>query len=165
MRPKSPSVPHRCPAYSPFTGILKNSDKQNQRTGLVQGVRSRVDVDYGRHLVGLSPNSADQAHWSPNGWCERPRVDLYVCTFFLYPFFLPVELTLQSYEFIFAARGRLVPEDLSPSSLKLDIVPDGFIVHNMSGIRTKIVQRLDGTGYDIKKCESFIICCIVFSLI
>ena len=71
---------HVCPAYSPFTGIFKN-DKQNQQTGLVQGVRSRVDVDYGRHLVGLSPNSADQAHWSPNGWCEKPRVELYVCTF------------------------------------------------------------------------------------
>jgi ER degradation enhancer, mannosidase alpha-like 1 len=73
---------HRCPAYSPFTGIFKNPSKQNQGTGLVQGVRSRVDVDYGRHLVGLSPNSADQVHWSPNGWCERPRIEPYVCTFF-----------------------------------------------------------------------------------
>ena len=72
---------YRCPAYNPFTGIFKNYNKQNQGTGLAQGVRSRVDVDYGRHLVGLSPNSADQAHWSPNGWCERPRVEPYVCSF------------------------------------------------------------------------------------
>ena len=89
MKTKSPNKKrmrnvedHRCPAYSPFTGIFNNSNKQNKGTGLVQGVRSRVDVDYGRHLVGLSPNSDDQVHWSPNGWCERPRIEPYVCTFF-----------------------------------------------------------------------------------
>lgn len=75
---------HHCPAYSPFTDIFKNPNKLKQRTSLVQGVRSRVDVDYARHLVGLSPNSADQAYWSPNGWCERPRIDPFVCAFLLF---------------------------------------------------------------------------------
>ena len=91
MKPKSPNKnrlrkveDHRCPAYNPSTGIFKNPNKQNQGTGLVQGVRSRVDVDYGRHLVGISPSSADQVHWSPNGWCERPKVEPYVCTFILF---------------------------------------------------------------------------------
>ncbi|KAF8812365.1 glycoside hydrolase family 47 protein [Phlegmacium glaucopus] len=135
MKPRSPAQKrmrsvedHHCPAYSPFTGI-----KQTQQNGLVQGVRSRVDVDYARHLVGLSPNSADQAYWSPSGWCERPKVDPY------------------SYEFILAPNGRLVAEDLSPSLLKLGVVSDGYIIHNVTGIRTQIVQRLDGKGYDIRK--------------
>ena len=75
-----------------------------------------------------------------------------------YSFSLSVELTLQSYEFILASNGRLVDEDLSPSLLKLDVVPDGYIIHNVTGIRTQIVQRLDGIGYDIKKCKNFIIC-------
>ena len=161
MKPKSPNIrksrnvdDHRCPAYNPFTGIFKNPNKQTQGTGLVQGVRSRVDVDYGRLLVGLSPNSADQVHWSPNGWCERPRVEPYVSTFFFILSY-SLEPTLQSYEFILASNGRLVAEDLSPSLLKLDIVPDGYIVHNVTGIRAQIVQRLDGRGYDIKKCERF----------
>ena len=148
---------HRCPAYNPFTGIFRGSNKQNQRTGLVQGVRSRVDVDYARHLVGLSPNSADQAHWSPNGWCERPIVDPYVCILFLF-FLLFIELTMQSYEFILAANGRVVVEDLSPSLLKLGVVPDGYIIHNVTGIRTQIVQRLDGKGYDIRKCMNLLLC-------
>jgi len=124
---------HHCPAYSPFTDIFKNPTKLKQRTSLVQGVRSRVDVEYARHLVGLSPNSADQAYWSPNGWCERPRID---------PF---------TYEFILAVNGRSVAEDLSPSLLKLGVVPNGYIIHNVTGIRTQIVQRLDGKGYDIRK--------------
>ena len=77
---------------------------------------------------------------------------------FFNSFLLSVELILQSYEFILASHGRSVAEDLSPSLLKLGVVPDGYIIHNVTGIRTQIVQRLDGTGYDIKKCETFIIC-------
>lgn len=45
-------------------------------------------------------------------------------------------------------------EDLSPSYVKLGLLPNGFIIHNVSGIRTQIVQRLDGRGYDIRRCES-----------
>lgn len=134
---------HSCPAYRPFT-----------RTGLVQGVRSRVDVDYARHLVGLSPNSGDQAHWSPNGWCERPKINPYVCAFLII-ILHSVELTLQSYEFILSSNGGLVPEDLSPSFLKLGVLPEGYIIHNITGIRTQIVQRLDEKGFDIKKCKEF----------
>ncbi|KAG6900914.1 hypothetical protein C0993_004351 [Termitomyces sp. T159_Od127] len=47
--------------------------------------------------------------------------------------------------------GRAVPEDLSPSLLKLGVLPDGFILQNVTGIRTHIVRRLDGNGYDIRK--------------
>jgi mannosidase alpha-like ER degradation enhancer 1 len=42
---------------------------------------------------------------------------------------------------------------LSPSLLKLAVAPDGYVIHNVTGVRTQIVQRLDGTGYDIRKCE------------
>jgi ER degradation enhancer, mannosidase alpha-like 1 len=47
--------------------------------------------------------------------------------------------------------GKSAPEDLSPSLLKLGVLPDGYIIHNVSGIRTHIVRRLDGKGYDIRK--------------
>ena len=35
----------------------------------------------------------------------------------------------------------------------MDIHPDGYIVHNVTGIRVQIVSRLDGKGYDITKRE------------
>jgi len=59
----------------------------------------------------------------------------------------------KTFEFVLAPNGRSVPEDLSPSLLKLAVVPDGYVIHNVTGVRTQIVQRLDGTGYDIRKCE------------
>lgn len=61
---------------------------------------------------------------------------------------------MQSYDFILSADGRNVPEDLSPSRLKLEPVADGFVIHNITGIRTQIVRRLDDQGYDVRKCTS-----------
>lgn len=58
----------------------------------------------------------------------------------------------QSYEFVLSPNGQIVSEDLSPSLLKLAIVSDGYSIQNVSGIRTQIVQRLDGKGYDIRRC-------------
>ncbi|PPQ77269.1 hypothetical protein CVT25_010851 [Psilocybe cyanescens] len=123
---------HQCPTYAP---IITTLDHRNKRpgSGLVQGIRSRPDIDYARQLVGLAPSFIDKQYWSPDGWCERPKVDPY------------------SYEFILAGNGKSVPEDLSPSLLKLGVQQDGYIIHNVSGIRTQIVQRLDGQGYDIRK--------------
>jgi ER degradation enhancer, mannosidase alpha-like 1 len=46
--------------------------------GLVQGVKSRPDVDYARVLVGILPGDEDQYVWEPHGWCEMPDVDLFV---------------------------------------------------------------------------------------
>ncbi|KAG6813486.1 hypothetical protein H0H92_010511 [Tricholoma furcatifolium] len=117
---------HQCPVYQPFTS-------HNQRNGLVKGIQSRPDYEYARSLVGLMPPQKDIDAWSPNGWCERPHVDLF------------------SYDVILSADGSVVPEDLSPSLLKLGVLPDGFIVQNVTGIRTHIVRRLDGNGYDIRK--------------
>ncbi|KAF8165423.1 alpha mannosidase-like protein [Crassisporium funariophilum] len=121
---------HQCPAYTPYTTFR---DSRQRQPGLVQGVLSRPDVDYARQLVGIASSSAEQEHWSPNGWCERPKVDPY------------------SYEFILAANGKSVPEDLSPSFVKIGVQPDGYILHNVTGVRTQIVQRLDGKGYDVRK--------------
>jgi len=70
---------------------------------------------------------------SPNGWCERPQVDLF------------------SYDFILSGNGQIVPEDVNPSIRKLQPVSDGYILHSVSGIRTHIVSRLDGKGYDVTK--------------
>ena len=97
-----------------------------------------------------------------DGVKDRKLTHMFVHSF--YSFLFSLELTLQSYEFILASNGRLVAEDLSPSLHKLGVVPDGYIIHNVTGIRTQIVQRLDGAGYDIKKCENFFICYTLYSL-
>lgn len=49
--------------------------------------------------------------------------------------------------------GRVVPEDPNPGNRKLQLVSDGFLLQNITGIRTRIVSRLDGKGYDITKRE------------
>ncbi|KAJ7700003.1 glycoside hydrolase family 47 protein [Mycena rosella] len=115
---------HQCPAYRPF---------QQNGSGLSLGIRSRADVDYARELLSQAPSDVDQAVWSPYGWCELPRVSLF------------------AYDFILSANAKNVPEDLSPSRVKLDLLDDGFIIHNVTGIRIHIVQRIDGKGYDIRK--------------
>lgn len=137
MKPPSPARKklrtidaHQCPAYTPFITVYDNYKKTS---GLVQGIRARPEVDYARHLVGNIASEVDKAYWSPYGWCEKPKPELY------------------SYEFILAADGKIVPEDLSPSLLKVGVLPDGYIIHNVTGIRTQIVRRLDGNGYDIRK--------------
>ncbi|KAF7301339.1 alpha-1,2-Mannosidase [Mycena indigotica] len=115
---------HQCPAYRPH---------HRNGSSLSMGIRSRGDVDYARALLDQSPSDLDESAWSPNGWCERPNTDLF------------------AYDFILSAGGKLVAEDISPSRLKLDKVDDGFILHNVTGIRINIVQRLDGKGYDVRK--------------
>lgn len=70
-----PTEGHQCPPYQPFIHVYDNHLKN---TGLVQGIQSRADADYARHLVGLLPTQVDIDTWSPNGWCEKPRVDLFV---------------------------------------------------------------------------------------
>ena len=47
--------------------------------------------------------------------------------------------------------GRIVIEDPNPGNQKLQLVADGFLLQNTSGIRAHIVSRLDGKGYDITK--------------
>jgi ER degradation enhancer, mannosidase alpha-like 1 len=60
-------------------------------------------------------------------------------------------------EFILSVDGKPVAEDSSPSLEKIYPVPDGFMVKSITGIRTRIVSRLDGKGYDITKCWSCLI--------
>ena len=57
----------------------------------------------------------------------------------------------QSYGFILSANGKIVSEDINPTLHKLSIVSDGFVLQNVTGIRTHIVRRLDGKGYDVTK--------------
>ncbi|KAG6895527.1 hypothetical protein C0992_000833 [Termitomyces sp. T32_za158] len=121
---------HQCPVYRPFA---QGTNLRGHQDGLVRGIQSRPDFEYARSLVGFSPPQKDVVTWSPSGWCERPHVDLF------------------SYDVVLSTDGRTVPEDLSPSLLKLGVLPDGFIIQNVTGIRTHIVRRLDGNGYDIRK--------------
>ncbi|KAJ7283733.1 alpha mannosidase-like protein [Mycena rebaudengoi] len=115
---------HQCPAYRPF---------RRNGTGLTLGVRSRGDVDYARELVSMTASDSDKIAWSPWGWCERPHVNLF------------------AYDFILSANSKVVAEDLSPSRLKLDVVDDGYIIHNVTGVRIRIVQRIDSKGYDVRR--------------
>ena len=65
---------HQCPAYMPF--MLSRNGRTD--SGLVVGVRSRPDMEYPRHLVGLSSSLSDERHWFRDGLCERPKVEPYV---------------------------------------------------------------------------------------
>ncbi|KAJ8523546.1 hypothetical protein ONZ45_g68 [Pleurotus djamor] len=103
------------------------------KSGLATGIRSRSDLDYSRELVALYPDILDQEAWSVDGYCERPRVETY------------------SFDFVLSADGQAVPEDPSPSVRKLQPVAGGYVVHNITGLRTHIVRRMDGKGYDITK--------------
>jgi hypothetical protein len=147
-QPENECEPLRSTSVLLFT--IHTSTRSPENSGLTVGVRSRPDVEYTRHLVGLMPSRSDERHWFKDGWCERPNVEPYVSN------------TIPSLEKI-ADNGcrpsssslllveKLVPEDLSPSYVKLAPLPDGFIIHNVTGIRTLMVQRLDGKGYDIRK--------------
>lgn len=64
---------HQCPAYQPLIGTFGKN-----RTGLVMGVRSRSDVDYARKLVDLAADDADKEAWSADGWCQKPKMKLFV---------------------------------------------------------------------------------------
>ncbi|KAH7916186.1 glycoside hydrolase family 47 protein [Hygrophoropsis aurantiaca] len=121
---------HQCPAYE----STRTFHFDYPWDGLIQGVGSREDVDYARYLIGLRPQPLDELQWSSYGWCAIPRVDLY------------------SYDFLLTAQpGQPVVEDPKPSVQKLELIPEGFILHNISGIRAHIVSRLDSKGYDITK--------------
>lgn len=62
-------------------------------------------------------------------------------------------LSAQTYEFILASNGRPIPED-PRAYRKVTQVVDGFVVQNVTGLRTRIVSRMDGKGYDVTKRKS-----------
>ena len=66
---------HQCPAYF---GQAQESNRQQDSVNLVQGIRSLHYLDYARELVGLLPDETDQTVWSLTGWCERPKLDIFV---------------------------------------------------------------------------------------
>ena len=47
----------------------------------------------------------------------------------------------------------VVEEDPNPSSDKITRVHDGWVLFNLTGVRTVIKKRLGGTGYDITRGE------------
>lgn len=139
---------HQCPAYQPFRSAR---GRRVNDSGLVVGIQGRADADYSRELVALDANEADSTHWSRSGWCERPKVELFVRESIYLYLQLQTVSTPQSYDFILSPNGKVSPEDLSPSKVKLEPVPDGYVIQNVTGIRTHIVQRFDGRGYDVRK--------------
>ncbi|PCH41185.1 glycoside hydrolase family 47 protein [Wolfiporia cocos MD-104 SS10] len=121
---------HQCPAYEP---PLIAFDDWDAETGMTTNIRARSDADFVRELIGVKPTSQDAKTYFPGGWCEIPKMALF------------------SYDFILSPNGQNIPEDMNPGAGKLGFLPDGYILHNISGIRAHIVSRLDGQGYDITK--------------
>lgn len=66
---------HQCPAY---VGPKRLSHHGQSVMSPVQGIRSLEYLDYARELVDLPPDETDQSIWNPEGWCERPRMDIFV---------------------------------------------------------------------------------------
>jgi ER degradation enhancer, mannosidase alpha-like 1 len=66
---------HTCPAYKP---VLAAQARWDSEIGLVQGIKSRPDVDYVRELAGILPGPEDERAWEPHGSCEKPQVDQFV---------------------------------------------------------------------------------------
>ena len=52
----------------------------------------------------------------------------------------------------------VVEEDPDPSSDKITRVPDGWVLFNLTGVRTVIKKRQGGTGYDITKGDVPLVC-------
>lgn len=65
---------NQCPVYVPVYAAYDYVSG----SGLIQGIRSRTDIDYARHLTGMLPEKADEYLFSPDGWCETPQVDIFV---------------------------------------------------------------------------------------
>ena len=65
----------QCPAYQtfPYSGGIAG-----EYVGLSSGILTRSDVEYVRALVGALPSESEEQHWSPDGICEIPMVNLYV---------------------------------------------------------------------------------------
>ncbi|OCH93594.1 alpha-mannosidase [Obba rivulosa] len=120
----------QCPAYQP---PLIAYDNWEAETGMSAGIRARTDFEYARELIGIRPTDTDVNSWSPDGWCAVPKLNLY------------------SYDFVLSPTGHVVPVDENPSTDKVALMPDGYIVHNVTGIRAHIVTRMDGKGYDVTK--------------
>ncbi|KIY73681.1 glycoside hydrolase family 47 protein [Cylindrobasidium torrendii FP15055 ss-10] len=133
---------HQCPAYKPF-----------QDLGLVRHMLGRLDVDYSRALVDIPASELEQMLWSPDGWCKRPRVDLFVSQAARLQAQAESVLTSspQTYDYILSTGGKHTVEDPSPSLLKVLPVEGGFMMNNITGVRVHIVQRLDDSGYDIRR--------------
>lgn len=66
---------HQCPAYElPLVAY----DNAQGETGLTAGIRARADTEYIRQLIGVRPSDLDTKRSFPSGWCEIPRVNLFV---------------------------------------------------------------------------------------
>ncbi|KZV75403.1 glycoside hydrolase family 47 protein [Peniophora sp. CONT] len=118
-----------CPAYFPpeFSGY---GDKAG--SGLTVGIRTRTDFDYPTHLLGMDP--INEVGWHPQAECVMPKVDVYL------------------FEFIMSAdSAEEAVEDKTPSTKKIALIPGGFMVQDIKGLRTRVTTRIDGRGYDITK--------------
>ena len=69
-----------CPVYKPT--VL--SFDRNSGTGITASIYSRRDVDYVRALMSAPSTGSEEYVWSPDGWCQIPKVDLYVGHFLMW---------------------------------------------------------------------------------
>ncbi|KAF9780244.1 alpha mannosidase-like protein [Thelephora terrestris] len=121
---------HQCPAYTPGITFQR---KSNLGGGITGGIQSRRDVEYARFLTDGIASELERAAWSPYGFCDIPKVEVF------------------SYDFVLSHDGKTVTEDPNPDNSKLESTEHGYLIHNITGIRAHIVSRLDGKGYDITR--------------
>lgn len=63
-----------CPVYNPpVVGWGSFSE-----TGLRTNIYKREDIDYPKQLVQAPSTDAEELAYSPDGWCNIPKVKLYV---------------------------------------------------------------------------------------
>jgi mannosidase alpha-like ER degradation enhancer 1 len=74
---------HRCPAYTPGLAFQKHS---NVSGGIMGGIQFRRDVEYARYLTDGIPSELERAAWSPYGFCDIPRVEIFVRLCHIPPF-------------------------------------------------------------------------------
>lgn len=135
-----------CPAYKP-PALAVDSATGTELTG---GVYTRPDVDYARMLVTAPATGTEESLWSPDKFCQIPKVDLYVGVIQTLDLYM-LTLASQTYDFLLSSDGQVVQEDFNPTSKKLVAVSDGYVLQDVTGIRAHIVSRMDGKGYDITK--------------
>ncbi|KZW03978.1 alpha-mannosidase [Exidia glandulosa HHB12029] len=129
----------QCP---PYEQRHLNLQKANN-SAFMGGIRSLPEFEFGRHLLGILPSSKlaedDEPYWMHDGWCEKPKHQQY------------------TFDFVLSVGGEKVSEDPLPGPAKLVQVPEGFMLYDVSGIRTHLRTRLDGKGVEITRLGPYTI--------
>lgn len=149
-----------CPVYQP----TRNPPDVflGEGYGLIQSVRSRPDMDFGRFITGLDLSvvtSLDAPWWDLSGWCAVPQAEEYVSTSVSHDEALPPfdyldfnalaerlsELlgtssskTPKTFDYVLSIDGSVTEADKNLSTAKVHRVEGGFMVRNITGVKAYV---------------------------